>query len=290
MSGRLSDILNAGSDFLTSNGILNPCIDSERLLEYVLDLDRIELYIDVNREIDEQKIERFKSLIKRRGNGEPIQYLLGDVDFFGNAFYVKEGVFIPRPETEVLVEKVIKLFSSKENLKVVDVGTGCGNIAISIALKFPKSFIYAIDISENALRIARLNAKKHGVSERIEFLNSDLFHTLSSLKLEKKIDLIVSDPPYIKRKDIESLPVEVKGYEPVESYDGGEDGLEFIVRLIEDSPYFLKQNGILAFEFGFDEKDSVCQLFDEYDFYSSVGIVKDYSGNDRIAIASCERL
>lgn len=290
MSGRLSDILNAGSDFLTSNGILNPRIDSERLLEYVLDLDRIELYIDVNREIDEQKIERFKSLIKRRGNGEPIQYLLGDVDFFGNAFYVKEGVFIPRPETEVLVEKVIKLFSSKENLKVVDVGTGCGNIAISIALKFPKSFIYAIDISENALRIARLNAKKHGVSERIEFLNSDLLHTLSSLKLEKKIDLIVSNPPYIKRKDIESLPVEVKGYEPVESYDGGEDGLEFIARLTEDSPYFLKQNGILAFEFGFDEKDSVCQLFDEYDFYSSVGIVKDYSGNDRIAIASCERL
>jgi release factor glutamine methyltransferase len=225
------------------------------------------------------------SLLKRwtarRIAGEPIQYITGETEFYGLSFKVTPAVLVPRPDSEHVVEEAIKAVSGLSGPLIVDLATGSGCIGVTMAKEIPHAGVFATDISEEALEVARLNAETNGV--KVEFLQGDLFSALSG---KGPFDLIVSNPPYVKTAELRSLSPEVWAHEPSIALDGGEDGLSIIRRIIAGAPLYLKPEGFLILEIGYGQSEAVKEIFGRDGRFSAVEIKKDYSGIERVARAS----
>jgi len=258
----------------------------ELILTHILNCNRTDLYLrrfSWNRE----RLSKLNSIFKRLKSGYPLAYLLGEIEFFGLNFKVKEGVFIPRQETEILVETTINLVKRlKFNVKclnLLDIGTGSGCIAISLAKFLPNVRVIATDISPLALDIAKENARINEVEDEIDFIQSDLFPYM----LHTKYYILISNPPYIPTKEIESLSKEVR-YEPKIALDGGKDGLDLYRRIVRSAPLFLREDGFLILEIGYNLCGRIKKIFKDSDF-KIMDIIKDYSGIDRVVVAQLKK-
>jgi len=289
----IADLLNEGRKRLKENGNLFSNQEAELLLSYLLNWERYELYVNHVKEVVFEMANKYYQWIQLRNNGTPIQYITGFQQFYGMEFRVSEGVFIPRPETEILVEKIIKLIesSSKKELLLLDIGTGTGIIPITICHYFQKSNInvrfYAIDISNVAIKLARENARKHRCQERIQFFQGNLFQPLSVLKNPVSFDGIISNPPYIDFGELQKLPDEIRLHEPRQALCGGKDGLQIYRKIIKNTPMYLKKgNGFLAFEIGYNQCNAVMGLIQGNCAYrKDIITFKDYLQKDRGIIA-----
>ena len=241
-----------------------PRLDVEMLLKKALgDVDSIYIRINLDKSLTEEQEKYFLEMMKDRLNQRPIAYIIGNREFMGLDFFVKEGVLIPRPDTETLVEEIINICDNKKDLNILDIGTGSGAITISLAKYLKTSHVVSVDISDIALEIASKNAISNEVDDRIDFIKSDLFLNISK---EEKFDIIVSNPPYIRKGDISGLDRQVKDFEPYNALEGGEDGLDFYRKITKESRGFFKQNGILAYEVGHDQAEDVIKIMEENGF------------------------
>ncbi len=272
--------------YLNDQGIKTPYLDSQVLLAHCLGMDIVGLYREGERQLSPQESDEFCKLVQRRGKSEPVAYLTGRKEFMGLDFEVCRDVLIPRPETELLVEKALELYSNYWPGKPViyaDVGTGCGNIAVSLAKELPFSKIYAVDISPCALKIAEKNAGFHGVGGKIVFSRGDLLAPLDGLGLEGKVGLITANLPYIKSAEIDSLMPDVGLFEPREALDGGPDGLDLYRRLIPQSLCYLTKPGFLLLEIGPEQEKEIAS------FLGISGLkyecLCDLAGRDRLVVA-----
>lgn len=252
------------------------------LLCHVLGLERTQLFTGSEKQVDESGYEDYLRLIERRAAGEPLQYITGHQEFYGLDFIVTSDVLIPRPETEFLVERVIKLIkeSTEETPLVVDVGTGSGCIAVAVAVHVAQARVIATDCSHAALDVARQNADKQGVASRIEFFEGDLLEPLALRGLEGQVDLIVSNPPYVPAADLEHLQREIREHEPRLALFGGDDGLDFYRRLLRDSRRFLNPRGKLVFEIGFSQLPAIREIIYANNF-ELVEVTEDLQGIPR---------
>ena len=275
----LAEALVRASDHLADYHIEAPRLEAEILLAFYLKIDRIKLIIDHDKQISDREAEEFKQLIDRRAAREPSAYIIGKKNFMSLDFIVDRSVLIPRPETELLAENVLK--SKVQSPKsILDIGTGSGVIAVCLARYLPDAKVIGIDTSAEALAIAQKNAERHQVADRCQFMRSDLFSNIKG-----KFNLIVSNPPYIPSADFEGLEPEVRDWEPRGALDGGPDGLTYIKQLIDKSPICLNPEGRLTFEFGFGQSKKIRKLLEENGAYRDIQIIKDYAGIDRIASA-----
>jgi release factor glutamine methyltransferase len=285
MGNTCLEILNQAVEKLRLAGIDRPRTNAELLLGSVLNENKVDLYLDKDRILTSDEIEKFHQYTKERISHRPVQYIIGTVEFFGLEFKVDERVLIPRLETETLVEVVIAQLVNKKNPKIIDLGTGSGAIAISLAKNLNSPFIYATDVSKDALDVAKGNAIKNKVENQIEFLCGDLFEPLKNKNLESQIDCVVSNPPYVSEDEFETLPREIKDYEPIVALESGKEGLFFHKKIIENSVDFLKKGGLLALEVAFGQAGKVADLIRQNENYNNIEVIKDLSGIDRVVKA-----
>ena len=265
---------------LKKNKISSALLDSELLLSKVIKKDRKFILLNLDKELDENTQNSFKDLILKRSRGKPLAYLTGIKSFWKYDFNVNEKVLIPRPDTEIIIEQVLKIYKNKNYLNFLEMGVGSGCIALSI-LKEKKSFSgTGIDVSQDCIEICRYNAKKLGVNNRIKLLKSDVDNLIFH-----KYDLIVSNPPYIKKFDLNKLNREVINYEPKLALDGGLEGLSVIRKVIKKSSELIKKNGKLILEIGYDQRLPVKKMLNESNFYINK-IIKDLAKNDRCIIST----
>ncbi len=258
--------------------------EAELLFTNILNCNRLSLYLNKDTLLDNLKSSFICGVLKRRIKGEPIQYILDKTEFMGLEFKVTPDVFIPRPETEILVEKAIEIAGSSQAgvRSILDIGTGSGCIAVSLAKFLPESKIIASDISEPALQVARENAKLNNIESKIDFISSDLF--CSKLLAPESYNYIVSNPPYVPTAEIETLQPEIQ-YEPRAALDGGNDGLDFYRRIIDKAPRYLKKSGFLIMEMGFNQKDAIKNIFQNSLCFEIIESIKDYNNIDRVIVA-----
>ena len=275
---KVLEAIKAGSKLLKEKNISTYILDSELLLSKSLNKSREEILINLEQNINKKVLADFNKYLLRRSKKEPIAYLLGEKEFWSKKFFVNKNTLIPRPETELLVDKLVTVFK-KKRITILDIGTGSGCIIISLLIELKKSTGMAVDISREAITVAQKNACKLNLSERIKFLHKP-FEEL----YEKKFDLIVSNPPYIKKKDIKNLSDDIKKYEPKMALDGGNDGLDLIKKIIYKSKKILKINGTLALEIGNEQIKKVSRILIENKFRINC-IIKDYRNNVRCVIA-----
>ncbi|AWH79148.1 peptide chain release factor N(5)-glutamine methyltransferase [Clostridioides difficile] len=258
-----------------------PRLDTELLLQKTLGVDRLYIHLNLNKELTEEQKTKFIGFAEERLNGRPIAYIVENREFMGLDFFVKEGVLIPRPDTETLVEEIIEICREKKDVSILDIGTGSGAITISLAKYIENSKIMSFDVSEIALEIAKKNSIINEVGEKIKYINSDLFTAISDSNI--KFDIIVSNPPYIKKQDIETLHKQVKDYEPYNALEGGEDGLDFYRRITEQGKKYLNKRGILAYEVGHNQAEDVINIM-KSNGYKKIYTKKDIQGIDRVVI------
>ncbi len=255
--------------------------EAELVLTHLLNCDRLFLYLNKDKNLDEDKTALISSILKRRLKGQPVQYILGFTEFMGLEFKVDKRVLIPRPETEILVEAAIQGLKNIEKPNVLDIGTGSGCIAVSLAKNIPNCKIKAADISPEALELAGQNADlNHLPHERIEFMQSDLFAGLST----QEFDLIISNPPYVPTQELKSLAREIS-FEPVLALDGGIDGLDFYRRITSQAAGYLKEGGLLAFEVGINQAGQVKDMLEAEEKFDDLRIIEDYNNIQRVLIA-----
>ncbi|RLE13728.1 peptide chain release factor N(5)-glutamine methyltransferase [Candidatus Aerophobetes bacterium] len=275
--------------YLKSKKIDSPRLTAELIAEKIIGRKRVWFYIGSEISVDKKKASLFKREIRRRARGVPLAYITGEQQFMGYKFFIPPGVYIPRADTEVVVEKCIEILNRIANHHspiVIDLGTGSGSIAVSIAKKIKNAFVYAIDISSLAIKVAKYNAKSNKVQKRIEFLLGDLFLPLEFKNLENRVDLIVSNPPYIERKQMRFLPPEVKK-EPDFALNGGKEGLNFYKRIIPESLKWLKKGGNLVLEIGYNQADKVKKIVEtKKNLFTPVQIINDLNGNPRVVVTS----
>jgi len=280
----VAEILNKTSGYLKRKGLENPRLNAEAMLEHVLGLKGIDLYLDHDRPMQDHELMAFRSLVKRRLAGCPVQYLTGETEFFSLSFQISSDALIPRPETEILVEAVLDLLKSRaQPLKVVDLGTGSGIIAINLAVHLGCAQLWATDCSREALALARRNAQRHGVGDRISFHQGDLYNPLRGL--EGAFAAVVCNPPYVSSGQLEHLPREIRLHEPLVALDGGSDGLDVIRRIVIGAPSFLAAGGVLALEVGAGQASSVEQSIVETKAFSESWVVEDYARIERVVLA-----
>lgn len=260
MSLSIAEAMRQASQALDHAGVTESRREAGSLLSHIIGKDRTFLISHGEDQLSEADLERFEEAVARRAAGEPTQYITGTQDFFGRSFRVTPDVLIPRPETELLVEAALRVMTA--NATVCDVGTGSGCIPITVLCERGDARAVAIDLSQAALDVARQNAREHSVENRIEFVLSDCFAELDSNVYH--FDLIVSNPPYVSAEMLPGLQREVRDYEPRIALCAGEDGLSVIRRLLSDAPDFIRGNGHLIMEIGFDQGDVVQQLVDEH--------------------------
>jgi len=233
--------------------------------------------------LSENRWREFKELVQKRASGFPLQYILGECDFYNVTLKVTPGVFIPRPETEILIEEVLTFLKGGKRALLLDIGTGSGAVAIALAKNLPHSKIIATDISLEALKVARDNALHNGVRDRVLFCASDLFESFKDeLARETRFDAIVSNPPYIAQSEKETLPKEVRDFEPPEALFAGEEGLFFHRRIIESAPAYLKPGGLLALEVALGQAQEVKRLLESEPSFETVRIRRDLTGIRRV--------
>lgn len=276
----IKETLRKGIIELKVNNIQEPSLKARLLLQYILNKPRQYLIVYDNEQLTlRQEVNFFKG-IKKLAKGIPLQHITHSQEFMKMTFYVNEDVLIPRPDTEILVEEVIKIAKRINAKKILDLCTGSGAIAISLAKYIEDSQITAVDISDKAISVAKLNAKNNNVENQITFVESDLFKQLS----KEKYDIIVSNPPYIKKEIIKSLDKEVQN-EPKIALDGGYDGLDFYRKIISNADEFLKFTGYVCLEIGYDQKEDVLELLKNEGKYVDTSCKKDLFDNDRVIIA-----
>ena len=276
----IQTLLNQASKTLNNSSSASSKLDSEILLSEVIKKNRQYLLLNSNEELKKENIKSFDYLVKRRKKGEPIAYLINKKEFWKQNFYINQNVLIPRPDTEILVEETLKLFNVNSKLNMLDIGTGSGCILLSILKERRNFFGTGIDISKKAINVARFNAKMHQLSNRVKFYNSDVDKFLIG-----KYDLVVSNPPYIKRQDLKYLEVDVKGFEPKLALDGGKDGFSKITKVISKTSTLLKRNGRFILEIGFGQKKKILNILKQNNFFINK-VVKDYGKNDRCVIST----
>jgi release factor glutamine methyltransferase len=289
MSTILLEALNSGANFLKEMGIGNPRSSTEVLLSSILNLSRVDLYLNKDQVLNEKDKKRFDEFLKERASGKPLQYITGSIEFLDLEFMIDPRAMIPRPETEILTLSVIDHFKEiKEefhSLKIIDLGTGSGVIAVTLAVNLKNSFIYATDISGDALKLAFENAKENKVEGKIEFISGDLFQPLENRNLENSIDCIVSNPPYVKEGDCETLSKDITDFEPKMALFSGDDGLNFHKRILKESMRYLRKDGLLALEVGWEDGDRLTDLIGSEGFFHETEIIKDLAGIKRIVKA-----
>lgn len=273
----IKDLLIFGTKYLKDNNIDEANLKCKILLASILKVNKEYLIIHDTEVLSENIVSEFKNKIEEIKSGKPLQYITNKQEFMGLNFYVNENVLIPQPDTEILVEEVINKMKQNVSLAVLDLCTGSGAIAISIAKNIDKLMVSASDISDKALEIAKKNAEANNV--QVNFILSDMFENINA-----KFDCIVSNPPYIEDSIIKTLPKEVQN-EPYIALAGGEDGLKFYRIIAENAKKFLNDNGFVAVEIGYNQKDKVIQIF-ENEGYKNIYSKKDFGGNDRIVIAN----
>ena len=276
-------ILNWTKQYFEARGVENPRLDAEVLLCAVLKCQRITLYVDFERPLSEEELATYREYVKRRGNFEPLAYILGERAFMRNTFKVNKATLVPRPETELLVESLVRiapLLKREGDVKILDIGTGSGAIIVSLLDYLPNAKGVGVDISVDALIVAKENSEKIGVTGRIGFVRSDVF---SKLPLEKKFDIIVSNPPYIPAGDIAGLDKDVQ-QEPRGALDGGADGLDFYRRITAEAMDHMAEEGVLAFEIGIGQAAAVQRLCLDAGFVKTA-VRKDYAGIERMVFA-----
>ena len=279
---RIHEAIGLAAEALEESGIPGSRLDAERLLAFELGKDRSYLLAHFQDSVPESSAERFFARITERRRGKPLQYLLGWQEFRGLEFDVTPDVLIPRPETELLVDAAVERFS-EGNPVLADVGTGSGCIAVATAAALPGARVIATDLSEQALSVARRNASRHKVSERIQFLSGDLLLPLSRLGLEEKLDCVLSNPPYVAERNLPALQREVRDWEPRMALVGGRTGLEIYQRLLPQALRFLKPGGTLIMEIGYNMQPEITRLFDAA--WKLEGIRNDFSGIPRIVVS-----
>lgn len=275
----LLEVLRSTTVYFQRRNIEHPRLNAEHLLAYALGRKRIELYLDFERQLTESELAPLRSLVKRRGAGEPLQHLLGTVEFCGRTFQCDKRALVPRPETEQLVELLVSKFKAEiSNARIVDVGTGSGVIAISLAAELPGAEIVAVDISEDALALARENAERLGLSRRIRFVKSDLLQNL-----EGNVDVIVANLPYVSSEDRQTLSREVL-HDPDVALFAGASGEELVRELIAQAPSRLRPGGMLALEIGIRQSEALVAAMAGKK-YRDIFTEKDYSGVIRFLFA-----
>jgi len=286
------ELIKLTTNYLAGKGVSSPRLDAEVMLAHVLHLDRVGLYVNFERPLVPGEVAAYREMVARRGRREPLAYIIGEKEFMGKNFRVTPDVLIPRPETELLVEAVVKELDGgdgdgagpgpgdePERLRILDLGTGSGVIAVMLALLVPRARVAAVDISGEALAVARSNAVRHEVEDRITFLAGDLYEPLPPGEM---FEVIVSNPPYIAVPEYSTLSLEVRR-EPQAALLAGEDGLAVIRQVIAGAPARLADDGLLAIEIGAAQGEAVRRLAQQYGF-TSVIIGKDYAGFDRYAL------
>ena len=276
----IKEAINQGVIMLKNENIESPKIKARVVLEYTLKKTREYLIIYDKAEITSLQRDEYVRTIKRLIQGEPLQYITGMQEFMKLIFFVNKNVLIPRQDTEILVEEVIEIAKNFENLEILDLCTGSGAIAVSLAKYVSSAKITAVDISKEALEIARKNAKFNGVYQNIEFLESDMFKKLKN----RKFDIIVSNPPYIASDIIKTLPKDVQR-EPRIALDGGKNGLDFYNQIAEEGYKYLNRGGYICLEIGYDQARSVKEIFDRYSVYTQTYCKKDLCENDRVLVS-----
>ena len=276
-SWRIIDVINWGVNYFENKSLENPRLEIEIFLQHILDCNKIDLYINFENEVSASDLNTLKGYIKRRLKNEPSQYILGRSNFYGRNFYVDNNVLIPRPETEILINACIEFLSMKDNPEIIDIGTGSGCIGITLAKEIPSSNVIAIDCSEKALSVAEKNAKNIGI-KNIDFVKSDFLKQTIDLRA----DLLVSNPPYIPKKDIPTLMADVKEYEPSKALTDNLDGLEFYRVFSKKFDPMIKIDGALIVEVGKDKHPLEAKKIFEESGHVNVEMINDYNGDIRV--------
>ncbi|MGM0418950.1 MAG: peptide chain release factor N(5)-glutamine methyltransferase [Thermodesulfobacteriota bacterium] len=278
----VSKLIAWTKDYFKGKNIESPRLTAELLLCEVLQCSRVSLYINFDKPLLDSELSLYKSYIKRRINFEPVSYITNKKSFFDLDFYVDENVLIPRPDTETLIKTVCNYFQDKkqDSLKILDLGTGSGIIAVCLADYFSNSQVYAADTSFEALKTAEHNKKINKI-ENLSLVLSDWF---SGFKPYECFDIIVSNPPYIKTADIENLQPEIKLYEPCKALDGGDDGLDCLRLIIKDASLYMKKDSFIIMEAGFDQKEGIKELVSRRADLFFEEMVKDFTDKDRVAV------
>ena len=273
-------VIDIGFTLLSKNNIESAHLDSQLILSKILRKKREDILINLNKIINKEVVKKFNYLLSKRLKNEPIAYILGSKEFWKHKFFVNRSVLIPRPETEHLVEEILKIIKKNESKKILEIGTGSGCIIISLSIERPKCHVTALDVSSNALNVAKTNAKMHHLENKIKFINIDIDKFQSY-----KYDLIVTNPPYINLSDLKRLDDDIKLYEPKLALYGGSDGYREIEKIISKSSKLLKYNGKLVIEIGDKQKNRTVLELKNNGFFINK-ICKDLSGKHRVLIGT----
>lgn len=279
-------LLNWTTQYFTDKALDSPRLNAEMLLSHVLGMKRIDLYTQYDKNVSQQQLDNLHDLVKRAGRHEPIAYLIGKTEFYSLQIHVAPGCLIPRPETELLVQIAIEFLQTRSSPQLVcDLCTGTGCIALAIAKNLPEAGITATDISDAALKTAAKNIEQYKLNNRIKLLSGDLFEPLASMAENNGFDLIVCNPPYVSATEFKDLDKNVKDFEPHLALSAGDDGLDIYRRIIEKVDTFLKPDGALMLEIGYNQGQAVKELLEQASCFAQIAIEKDFQDNDRIVIA-----
>ncbi len=276
----IENILNEGIHILQKNKIANPQLDSEILLSNSIKRDKKHIILNPKEILNLEQLGKFKSLIERRKKGEPIAYLINKKEFWKDEFFVNKDVLIPRPDTELIIEHVLKIYSKDVQLQVLDIGTGSGCILLSILKERPNFYGTGIDISKKSINVSKFNAKQLNLTNRVKFFHSSVDNFNNG-----KYDIIVSNPPYIEQLSLKYLEKDVVNFEPKLALSGGLDGFSKIRKVINKANILIKKNGKFILEIGFNQKNKVIKILKEEGFYVNKAI-KDYGNNNRCIIST----
>lgn len=274
---KLLEILEKSKEYLEKKEVSSSKFMAELIIAEVLQMKRLELYLNYERPMQENEVERIREMVKRKGNGEPLQYINGYEYFYGLKFNVNKNVLIPRPDTEILVEECLSKIKKVDRPKILDIGTGSGAISVAIGKNREDSQILAADISKEAIETAKINSEENHV-KNIKFVESDVFSNINY----RKFDLIVSNPPYIPEYEYIELMREVKDFEPKLALTAEDDGYYFYKKIILSAWEYLNDSGILAFETGYNQAEKIKSIMEKSGKYSNIEIIKDYNKIDRV--------
>ena len=276
----IENILNEGISILQKNKIANPQLDSEILLSNSIKRDKKHIILNPKEVLNSEQLGKFKNLIERRKKGEPIAYLINKKEFWKDEFFVNKDVLIPRPDSELIIEQVLKIYSKDDQLQILDIGTGSGCILLSILKERSNFYGTGIDISKKSINVSKFNAKQLNLTNRVKFFHSSVDNFNNG-----KYDIIVSNPPYIEQLSLKYLEKDVVNFEPKLALSGGFDGFSKIRKVINKTSNLIKKNGKFILEIGFNQKNKVIKVLKEEGFYVNKAI-KDYGNNDRCIIST----